>query len=227
MPKKLNLIGEKYGRYTVLNKGSVYVSPKGKKYTKYICQCDCGTIKEVRTSALQSGNTKSCGCLNKELSRKRFTTHGKTSSKEYYTWCAMKQRCLNPNTEYYYMYGGKGITVCDEWINSFEQFYADMGDAPGPDYSIDRIDNNLGYSKDNCHWVKDETGIQQINQGIKKSNKSGVTGVNWHKASNKWQARITVQGKRLSLGVFDTKEEAVKIRKAAEAKYHSPLLKNK
>lgn len=225
MPKKLNIIGEKYSRLTVLRKGTDYVSPNGRKETKYVCQCECGTVKEIRTSALRSGYTKSCGCLNKELSRKQFTTHGKTDSKEYKTWCGIKQRCFNPNSDYYSIYGGRGITMCLEWQNSFEAFYSDMGDCPNPNYSIDRINPDDNYCKSNCRWVSNESGIQAINQRKKKSNTSGVKGVDWNKASNKWQARITTKGKRIYLGLFDTKEKAIQARRAAELKYHQPLLK--
>ena len=127
------------------NKNSQYFS---------LYRCDCGTEKEIMDSSVKRGNTKSCGCLLRENGRKTAklnTTHGMRYTKEYECWKSMKQRCSNPNKDGYKNYGGRGIKVCDRWLNSFENFYADMGPKP-VGHSIDRINNDGNYEPKNCKW---------------------------------------------------------------------------
>lgn len=125
------------------------------------CKCDCGGMINLPTGSLINHNTKSCGCLQSEviseINKVIHTTHGLSNSPEYGIWAAMKDRCFNPNNLSYNHYGGRGITVCDRWINSFENFYADMGLRPSDQHSIDRYpDNNGHYEPGNCKWSTDE-----------------------------------------------------------------------
>jgi hypothetical protein len=113
----------------------------------WLCTCDCGKEKILKTSRITSDHTKSCGCIAKLNALK----HNGTGSREYNIWTNLKARCLNPNNTAYKNYGGRGITVCENWKNSFENFINDMGLCPDG-YSIDRVENDKGYNKENCIW---------------------------------------------------------------------------
>lgn len=133
----------------------------------------------------------------------------------------MLDRCNNENSTFYYEYGERGIEVCKEWceFESFMEWAFESGyDA---NLEIDRKDNNLGYFPDNCRWVDGFT--QAYNKRMYRSNSSGVIGVNWVERDNKWQARISVNGERISLGSFHNFEDAVEARKEAELKYYGEL----
>jgi hypothetical protein len=132
---------------TFIRKGEVRGNHK---YDYY--QCACGVEKKFCTTNVRSGHTKSCGCLKKKLAKLHSKTHGLSDSKEYGVWADMIQRCTNPNRKAYKNYGGRGITVCDQWLK-FENFIEDMGDAPFDKAELDRRDNNKGYSPDNCRWI--------------------------------------------------------------------------
>lgn len=119
---------------------------------RWVVRCKCGTEKVVRSSQLTDGTTKSCGCLARELVSKRMRTHGLTNTFEHNVWLAMKKRCTNPKHPRYHRYGGRGITVCKRW-EKFENFLTDMGKCPFSKGSIERKNNDKGYSPSNCVWL--------------------------------------------------------------------------
>lgn len=167
--------GSRFGRWTVLS----LTSERRNRLCVYLCRCDCGVERGVISQSLKQGTSKSCGCLTADVAsiRSHKFFGPKNFPKEYQSWQGMKNRCLNKNFHGWIDYGGRGITMCQSWLNSFENFYTDMGPAPDPSYSIGRTDNDLGYSKENCKW---ETDLQQSN----------------NKRTNRF---ITMNGKKLTV----------------------------
>ncbi len=148
-PRTQDLTAQSFDRLTVLRFAG-YVH--GNAY--WTCQCSCGTTKDIGASSLRDENTRSCGCLRRESTRKNKTIHGKRHTPEYRAWHHIRQRCENPSDAAYNRYGGRGITVCEAW-HDFATFYEDMGPRPSPEHSIDRRDNNGSYEKTNCYWATD------------------------------------------------------------------------
>ena len=145
--KLQNLVGRRFGRLRVVAfRGSRKWHPSWK------CICDCGQRVTASASNLKTGHTKSCGCFRKEITRARSKTHGMTRSREWVSWVAMRWRCENRRSQDWKNYGGRGIKVCARWKKSFSAFYRDMGPRPRG-RSIDRRNNDLGYSKANCRWA--------------------------------------------------------------------------
>lgn len=156
MSQLLDLTGLRFGRLVVV----VRAPTRRGTNAFWHCVCDCGRTKDVLGISLRNGDTQSCGCLQRELMAARRTTHGQSkngTTRTYNSWASMVQRCTNPHYYQYENYGGRGISVCEEW-RSFANFYRDMGDRP-PGRTLDRIDNNRGYEKSNARWA---TPYQQV-----------------------------------------------------------------
>lgn len=157
MPKLDDLTGKSFGRLVVLHR-----MPKshGNSNTRWLCLCECGTERVVAGSSLRSGDTYSCGCLRRETTAARNRTHGRSRSKVYTAWISIRDRCYNKADSRYHDYGGRGITVCRRWNDSFESFLEDVGEPPTPKHSIDREDVNGNYEPGNVRW---STPTEQAN----------------------------------------------------------------
>ncbi len=156
-----DLVEMQFGRLTVLE-----FSHKRNRKTFWKCQCECGNIRTVYRGNLTSGNSRSCGCLMLDL----VSTHGHTSRKkgitpEYQVWAGMKQRCENPKSNFFERYGGRGIKVCKRWMK-FENFIKDMGFRPSKEHSIERKNNDKGYSPSNCQWATSKVQSRNTSRNV-------------------------------------------------------------
>lgn len=222
MSQKYNLTGQKFGRLTAL-----YIVPNNNYHTRWHCVCDCGRTKDVLQQNLCNGHVRSCGCLLVEVNREKLSqinasmdreSHNETDSRLYHIWIGIKARCFNPANTSYPNYGGRGISVCNEWKTSYLAFkqwaenngYSDL-------LTIDRIDVNGNYSPDNCRWVS--MSVQEFNKRTSMQNTSGITGVSFNKKQNRWVAYITKDHIQHHLGTFASYNDAINARKEAEIKF--------
>ncbi len=175
------MIGCRFGRLVVLS-----VSSGG----SVECQCDCGVTHTAKSWHIRGGKTTSCGCYRREATAIHRKFHGEARiTTEYATWSHLKGRCLNPKNSHFHRYGGRGITVCDRWLESYSNFLEDMGRRPSPGHSLDRENNDLGYCKENCRWADIDT---------QSNNKATAVEFNGKRQSlEKWGREIGISGSTL------------------------------
>lgn len=159
-----DLIGQKFTRLTV----SERIGSDSRGRSIWLCMCDCGNKVVARSDSLKSGATKSCGCYHRDNVSKFTSKHGKSKTKLYGVWGSMKDRCRNRNHKRFLDYGGRGISVCEDWQQDYESFYSwAMAAGYTAGMTLDRIDVNAGYCPSNCRWISNDE--QQKN---KRNNRS-------------------------------------------------------
>ena len=188
MSRLIDLTGKRFGYLTVLQKDN---TKNGVAY--WLCKCDCGNKKAIKGQHLKSGNTLSCGCMHRKYS------HGQSNTRLYHIWRTMKARCFDSNSLKYSRYGGRGITMCEDWKNSFVPFYNwAMENGYDESLSIDRIDNNGGYFPQNCRWAtpKEQANNTSKNVVLEYNGESGTLS----QMANKYGLKPTIVSKRLKRG---------------------------
>lgn len=189
-----DISGLKRGRLTV----DRLAGKKGHVYYWH-CKCECGGDSIVPRSCLNSNGTKSCGCLHREAMIEKFGKHLMTETPTYFSWLNMRRRCNDPKNNRYYRYGGRGIKVCNRWNDSFENFLADMGERPSVEHSIERRENDMDYSPDNCFWATKRIQCNNKSTSVRWSFNgkdqtigewSKETGIGWDTLKN----RVSIHG---------------------------------
>jgi len=211
MGKFIDRKGFQYGRLHVLSDAGTSASKK----RLWKCLCDCGAEVVVPAGSLATGNTRSCGCYQREV----ITKHGGWQKASYSTWRAMLRRCTVPEDKDFSRYGARGITVCAQWMD-YARFAMDMGE-PVADQTLDRIDGTKGYYKENCRWA---SGHMQAVNTKRRESKTGHRGVVYLQKDQRWLANITAHGKRYYSRVCASLEAAVQARQALEQQHWRPVL---
>ena len=208
----LHLEGQRYGKLTVIKEEEPLYSNSNKMIRRWLCLCDCGKTTVVRHGDIRNGRTLSCGCYNFEKESKA-KIHGYSRTKLGRVFEAMKQRCNNPNNKNYRDYGGRGIKVCNEWLENQSSFYEwSINNGYKEGLTIDRIDVNGNYEPSNCRWTNQET--QCVNQRVRKDNKTGCKNI--HISNGKYVVQITRNKKKKYYGSYNTLEEAIEAKKKIE-----------
>lgn len=176
-----------FGRLTVTSLSSVR---QGRSYM-WDCVCECGENTVVRGGHLRAGKIRSCGCFQAESRHTHTRTHGGVGTPEYGSWERMRGRCRDPKNNQFQNYGGRGIEVCKRWVNSFENFLADMGKKPSRAHSIDRIDNDGNYEPSNCRWA------DPVTQASNKRNTKLLTFLGESKTARQWERDLGIHKGRI------------------------------
>lgn len=218
MGRALELEGQVFNGMRVLTR----VENSKENRTMWRVKCFCGKDFTVSGTRIRNGKIKSCGCILEKKGEEAVAyTHGGTGTRLYSIWGDIKGRCYRENNVRFSDYGGRGIVVCDEWKDDFQAFQEwSMNNGYRDELSIDRINNDKGYSPDNCRWT---TSVEQNrNKRVHKNSRSGVSGVQWQKQNKKWIAVINTGDKslgRIHLGSFSRIDEAIRVRRDAELKH--------
>jgi len=215
-----DLMGQRFGRLLVIGREE----SDAFSHAKWLCKCDCGNETVVLgDNLIRNNHTTSCGCYLDEMRPTFNLSHGKTGSDLYNVWASMIGRCEYEPSSCWEHYGGRGITVCKEWRESFESFYEWAKDKYAADLQIDREDNDGNYCPENCRFVSRSLNV--INRGKLRNNTSGYTGVSYDTHNSIWTAKIGYQAmskKAIMLGYFQDKHTAVEARNAFIKKYNTP-----
>lgn len=162
-----------FGDWTVVGEGLPYQrpNPRGDKHPDgqirtALCRCACGVERNIPIHTLKQGHSSHCGCKVGEIIAVMKTTHGMAYTTEHRTWAKMKERCTNPNSKDWPLYGGRGISVCNEWARDFQKFFDYMGPKPTPQHSIDRIDVNGNYEPGNVRWASPQEQMQNVRHNL-------------------------------------------------------------
>jgi hypothetical protein len=208
--KEMDISGKKFGRLTAIARDF--------STDKWKCVCECGKVHMARSGNLRNGTVSSCGCLGRENSVRmgrnlgqKAKRHGESGSRIHGIWCHMKTRCLCDTSQAYSYYGGRGIKVCQEWIDSYESF-RDWALANGytDKLELDRRDTNDDYCPENCRWA---TRVQQMRNTRKRrdAETSKFKGVSWCANASKWRVQLHLNGKPVHVGLYDDEEQAARM----------------
>lgn len=219
MGKKLEVpVGTKFARLTVVAELERYRQPNGKTNRIFQCVCECGNEVITKLKSLRHGESSSCGCYQKEAASKSNKTHGMSKSRPYTIWEGMISRCTKEANPSYVRYAGRGISIAEEW-RDFIGFWKDMEQGYSDDLTLDRINPNGNYCKENCRWATQTT--QAYNKRAIEGTSTGITGV--YPYANKqfpYYAEISFENKKYALGKFSTIDAAIESRKKAEIKLY-------